>query len=268
MNMLKRIFTSSLPALVLSLLTMGCASTAPILARPAPLRVGLTPDLPPLVYREAGELRGLEVDLARQLAVALGRPVEVSSMPWDRLLKSLQAGQIDVIMGGISITPARALQVAFTEPILGSGLIGLVRSADRESLATRAQLAAYGGQIGVLPGTTGDTYVQRAFPRARRIPVASAPDAVVALQRRGIDAFVYDLPTLVWLHSKNEAGTALMAEVLQREPLGWAVRPGDAALLADINRVLDGWKKDGTLAAEIKRWLPYYERALGIQPAP
>ena len=256
-----------LSLLGLLLVLSGCAS-APFASKnePAPLRVGLTPDLPPLVYLENGELKGLEIDLARKLAGALGRPVEVSTMPWDTLLKSLQSEKVDLLMGGLTITQARSVQVSFTEPVLESGLMALIRSSDREKLGTKAQLENFGGQIGVMPGTTSDAYVQRALPRARRIPVDSAKDAALVLQRRGIDAFVHDVPAVIWLFSKNEANTAPMTELLQREQIGWAVRHEEGALLADVNRVLSGWKKDGTLNAEILRWLPYYQKLLDANP--
>lgn len=234
--------------------------------KPVPLRVGLTPDLPPLVFLEKGELKGLEVDLARELAVALGRPVEVSRLPWKGLLKNLQGGKVDVVMGGITITEARKLQVAFTDPLLESGLAALIRATDRENLDTVEKLQAYGGQIGYLPGTTSEAFVKRTFPRARHIAVDTAPDAALILQRRGIDAFVHDLPAVVWMHSRNEANTALIRKPLQREPIGWAVRRDDTALAASINSVLRGWKKDGTLQVALDRWMPYYQKLVEQKP--
>ena len=93
-------------------LLTACA-TSPRSETPAKLRIGLSPDLPPLVFLENNQLVGLEIDLARQLADALGRPVEVSTMPWKSLLKALQTDRIDVIMGafhrervGRIVTPA------------------------------------------------------------------------------------------------------------------------------------------------------------------
>lgn len=254
-----------MPLIGLAVLLTACA-TSPQTETPTKLRVGLSPDLPPLVFLENNQLTGLEVDLARQLATALGRPVEVSTMPWKSLLKALQADQIDVIMGGITITPARALQVAFTEPILESGLAALIRATDRDALSSASKLRAYGGQIGFLPGTTSEALVKRTFPQARRIPVDTAEDAVLLLERHGLDAFVYDLPALVWMHSRSAAKTALIPEPLQREPIGWAVRRDEQALQADINRVLAGWEKDGTLRAAIDRWMPYYQKLMDQKP--
>lgn len=268
MNTIARYARLWISLLSLAGLLTACATPTPTpkAIAPAKLRVGLSPDLPPLVFLENNQLTGLEVDLARELAHALGRPVEVSTMPWKGLLKALQTDQIDVIMGGITITPARSLQVAFTEPILESGLMALIRASDRETLGTAAALASYGGQIGVIAGTTSDAFVQRAYPRARRIAVDTAPDAALILQRRGIDAFVYDLPTIIWMHSRNEAATALIKEPLQREQLGWAVRRDDEQLKNAINDVLAGWKKDGTLQKAIDRWLPYYQKLVDQKP--
>ncbi len=230
------------------------------------LRVGLTPDLPPLAFVENGKLTGLEVDLARDLALALGRQVEVTSMPWADLLKSLQEDKIDVIMGGLTITKARSLPVLFTDPIMESGLMALVRVSDRETLSTPEALANYGGQIGVMPGTTSDAFVQRNYPKARRIPVSSASDAALVLQRRGMDAFVHDLPAVIWLHSLNAANTAVIKEPLQSEQIGWALRRDDNELKDSINGVLVGWQKDGSLRATIDRWLPYYQKLLDTKP--
>lgn len=242
----------------------GCTSTAPSSPAQTPaLRVGLTPDLPPLAFLENGALTGLEMDLARKLAVELGRPIEVVSMPWKGLLQALHANKIDIIMGGITITESRKTQVAFTEPLMESGLMALIRSADRATLGTPEQLKNYGGQIGVMPGTTSDAFVQRMYPRARRVVVQSAQDAALVLQRHGMDAFVYDLPAVVWLHSRNEASTALISEPLHREQIGWALRRDDQALKAAIDGVLAGWKKDGTLQGTIQRWIPYYQKVLG-----
>jgi ABC-type amino acid transport substrate-binding protein len=248
-----------------SLLLIGC-STPDGTTAPEALRVGLTPDLPPLVFLQKGELKGLEVDLARELAVALGCPVEVSRLPWKGLMKALQNGQIDVVMGGVTITEARKLQVAFTEPILESGLAALIRATDRETFTSKEKLQAYGGQIGFLPNTTSEAFVKRTFPRARHLAVDTAEDAALLLDRRGLDAFVNDLPALVWMHSRNAAKTALIPEALQREPIAWAVRRDDQALLDQINTTLAAWRKDGSLTATIQRWMPYYQQLLDAKP--
>jgi ABC-type amino acid transport substrate-binding protein len=266
MTTTSRRFLRAVGLLALALGLTSCSTTRPDGSPERRLRVGLTPDLAPLVYLENGQLTGLEMDLARQLAVALGRPIEVTSMPWKSLLNALQQDKIDIIMGGISITQAREVQVAFTDPWLESGLMALVRASDRDLYRTPADLPAHAIQIGVMPGTTSDTFVQKTYPRLRRVPLAIATDAPNVLQRRGIDAFVHDLPAVIWLHSRNESGTAIIREPLQREQIAWAVRPDDTALRESINGILRRWRQDGTLHATILKWIPYYDRLTATAP--
>ena len=77
---------------------------------------------------------------------------------------------------------------------------------------------------------------------------------------RTIDVFVHDGPSIAWLVSANEADLAGIWEPLNRENLAWAVRRDDAQLLAQINDILGGWKRDGTLSGVLVRWLPYLKR--------
>lgn len=264
MNSFARRFLLCAPALALAALLSAC--TTPRASSSGKLRVGLAPDLPPLAFMQGEKVAGLEVDLARQLAVALGRPVDLFGMPWNELFEALQEGRVDVVMGGVTITRAREVQMAFTRPVIESGLMAMVRGAERQTMDTPAALARSGMRIGVIPGSTGDAFVQREFSRARRIALSTVQDAPLELQRKEIDAFVYDLPTVIWLHSQNEATTALIMEPLQREQLGWALRQIDVELKDSIDGVLAQWKKDGTLDATILRWMPYYPRLLDSKP--
>ena len=50
---------------------------------------------------------------------------------------------------------------------------------------------------------------------------------------------------------------AAVRHYLNRETLAWALRPGDTAMLAEVNAALGAWKADGTLARVLGRWLPY-----------
>ena len=256
-------FPYELLALVLVVAgTVSCALPSALRGTP-PLRVGLTPDLPPLAFMQDGQMAGLELELARDLAQALGRPVEVSGLPWKELLRALEERRIDVVMGGITITEERRALVAFTQPVLQGGLGAMIRAGDLATLSSAAALHARGGQLGVMPGTTSDAFVQRDYRKGRRVPVARAEDAPILLQRRSIDAFVHDLPALVWLHGRNAADTAIIPELLHREQIAWALRRDDAALRAEIDAVLGRWKADGTLAAAIQRWIPYYSKFAG-----
>ena len=96
-----------LPAL--ALLLAGCATLRP----QPPLRVGVTPDYPPIIMKDSyGTITGLEVDFAKHLAGEMGRSLELVVVPWSEQVPALlrahgrsgqgqaQAGQEAALLGG------------------------------------------------------------------------------------------------------------------------------------------------------------------------
>ena len=252
--------------LLAAALGAGCADDY---YRPAPeraemppnaLRVGITPTYPPIIFKQGGQITGAEADLARLLGSRLGRPAYFIEVPWDQQIDALISGRTDIVMSGMSVTEARAVRVAFTEPYLEGGLMAAVRTEDASRYGSRDALLQSTVTVGVIEATTGDVFVQRSFPNARRVPLTMASDGALALRRRTIDVFVHDGPSIAWLVSANEADLAGIWEPLNRENLAWAVRRDDAKLLAQVNDILNGWKRDGTLSGVLTRWLPYLKR--------
>jgi polar amino acid transport system substrate-binding protein len=249
--------------LVASSVWAGCAEdpyyrprAVPVEIPPNALRVGVTPTYPPIVFRQADQISGVEADLARLLGPRLGRPVHFVEMPWDEQVDTLLARRTDIIMSGMSVTEARAVRIAFTEPYLEAGLVAAVRTEDARRYGSREDVLRTAATVGVIERTTGDVFVQQRFPNARRIPLALASDGALALRRRTIDVFVHDGPSIAWLVSANEADIAGIWHFLNREHLAWGVRRDDAQLLAQVNESLAAWRRDGTLAAVLARWLP------------
>lgn len=254
-------FASLLLALVLA---CGCTGAGESIRSddpsPAPLRVGISPDYPPLVFEIAGKITGVESDLAQLFAGALGRPLTFVPMRWEDLVPGLMAGTIDIVMSGMTVTPAREVQIAFAEPYLDSGLLACMRADDARLYPSAQEIRDTRGNVGVIPGSSADAYVSRHFPNARRIAVARAEHAALALKTRRIDLFVADAPAVVWLVSRNEADLAGYWELLVRERLAWGVRRGNEELLAEANAALARWKADGKLRAVLSHWLPYLDK--------
>jgi ABC-type amino acid transport substrate-binding protein len=254
-----------LVALVVAAFLAGCQDYY----RPAPppaeipanaLHVGVTSTYPPIIFKQGGEIAGVEADLARLLGARLGRPVHFTEVTWDRQIDTLMAGQTDIIMSGMSVTEARQVRIAFTDPYLEAGLMAAVRREDARQYASRDALLQTIGTVGAIERTTGDVFVQQNFPNARRITLSLASDGALALRRRTIDVFVHDGPSIAWLVSANEAELAGIWQPLNKENLAWGIRRDDPALLAQVNDILGAWKRDGTLTEVLVRWLPYLKK--------
>jgi ABC-type amino acid transport substrate-binding protein len=228
-------------------------------ADPVPLRVGVTANFPPMIYREGGKLAGVEVDFATALGKELGRPVKFVEVDWEDQIPALADGRTDIIMSGMSITLARQLRIAFAKPYMVVGQTVVVRREDATRFALGFPIEPK-GTIGVLKATTGDFLVQQEFPRIKRKAYTSPQDAAKALVKKKIDMIICDSPTAWWLASMNEIqGLVVVPIYLSREPLAWAMRKSDPDLLASVNTALDKLQADGRATAIIKRWVPLYQ---------
>jgi polar amino acid transport system substrate-binding protein len=243
----------------------GCQTTAPEAASSASpaattprsvLRVGVTPDLPPMVFKQGGQLMGLEIDLARQLGASLGREVKFVEVDWDKQIDALLEGRTDVIMSGMSITAARATRVDFAQPYLRAGQNVLVLRSE----ATRVQLllGAQKMKVGVQKGTTSDYFLQQNLPKAERVIVRSPESAVKMLIDKKIEAFVSDATVNWWLAAEHEAqGITVLPNLLTEELLAWGFRKQDIQLRNDASSFVEKSRQDGSLEKIARRWLPF-----------
>lgn len=229
----------------------------PMPALPA-LRVGLAPQYPPIAFTQEGRVTGLEVDCAHGVASELGRQVTFIALDWDALIPALEAGQIDIIMSGMSITDARAQRVWFVSPYLQVGQMAIYRKGDDLLAASPTLLTMTRRRVGVVAGTTGAAYVHSHLPQAQVVPFASAEAGLQALRVGEIDIFVHDAVT-AWRIGDPEAHETVTSSFapLTEEYLAWAVRTTDTALHRDLEAVLERWRHSGHLQELLQKWLRF-----------
>ena len=225
------------------------------------LRVGVTSNYPPVIFKMNGKITGLEADFAVLLGRALNRDIQFVELTWDEQLQALMEGKTDIVMSGMSITEARKVRVNFSDPYLKSGLIAMMRTGDAPRYDSVKKILESIATVGVVKGTTGEVFVRNRFRNTTTIIAMREPwEAPGLLNNRRIDLFVHDAPSVVWLASENEATLKVLLEPMNEEYLGWAVRRDDSFLLNAVNAALAGWKKEGTVTQVIKRWLPYWKQ--------
>ena len=250
--------------LVLAIFVFGSCTTAQIEnAEPPSLLIGVTTNYPPVIFKQGGEIAGIEADLARMLARELGTPVKFIELRWEEQIPSLMAGKTDIIMSGMSITRARKVRINFTDHYLKSGLVAMMRAEDAPKYSSIESIKQGFLNIGVVEGTTSDAFIKENFTEVQRIAAfQKAGDAFSPLKNRSIDIFVHDAPSIMWLVSENEADLTGLWEPLNEENLAWGVRKDDQQLLMNLNSILTKWKENGTLERVLLRWLPskYLER--------
>ena len=107
----------------------GCVGTSAV-ESVAPnetlLRVGVTADAPPLIFKKGDAYAGLEAELAEELGRFLHKDVRFVEVPWEDQIQTLLDDRTDIIMSGISITPLREVLIAFSIPYFRTGQMALI----------------------------------------------------------------------------------------------------------------------------------------------
>ena len=88
------------------------------------LVVGTAATMPPLnMTTKDGKIIGYEPDLAAIFADAMGVKLTMKPMRFSDLLPALQAGKVDMILSGMTMTPKRNLTVAFCRALFPLGQV-------------------------------------------------------------------------------------------------------------------------------------------------
>lgn len=242
-------------ALWLVLAAAGCRSPGPRAPAGPPLRIGVVEDAPPLVFRQDRRWSGLEAELGRALATRLGQRAVFVAFPPVQLETALLDGKVDVLMAGFAITEDRRVRMDFANPYLVVGQSVLVRSQELMRVNTPIKIYSIRARVGVVAGSAGDRLVSRYFTQAIRHPFPHADEALEALRRSQIDMVVHDAPALWWI-ARNEPALAVAPPLFAKEEIGWAFRRSSVSLRESANQALVDWRKDGTLEAILRRWIP------------
>jgi len=235
---------------------------------PAEIKVGITPNYPPLAFERDGRIVGVEPDLAEAVGKVLGSKLVLTPIAWEDLPDALASREVDVIMSGVSVTERRKKTVAFTRPYLTIGQMALVRTDDLSRLAEPGALDRTGVRVGVQRLTTGAAYARAELNKATVVEFGSADSGIEALREKRIDAFIHDAPTVWRLTSRFDSDPsrtlAGLYRPLTKEELAWAVRRDEAATLgAALDAALAKLRADGTLEQVLDRWITVRKVSIG-----
>jgi ABC-type amino acid transport substrate-binding protein len=238
-------------------LFLALASTATLAADASILRVGVSPNSPPMIFKEGGQIVGAEADLAAALGRELGRRIVFVEEDWEKLIDALGESRVDIIMSSMSITPARRYRIAFSNPYLKVGQMVLARAGEKNTYFLSLGNPSEQRGVGVKAGTTADFLVRQEFPKLKRKYYKTGEEAAAALVKKKIDVFVSDAPMIWHLAALNESkGLAVMPVVLSQEELAWGMRRADQPLLDAVNGFLKRIQESGELNRTLSKWMP------------
>jgi Na+/H+-dicarboxylate symporter/ABC-type amino acid transport substrate-binding protein len=221
------------------------------------VRMGYLQDRLPYAFENArGQLVGFDIEMAHDLARTLGVALEFVLIDRERLAAQVNAGDCDVLMSGITITPERAAQMALTAPYRDDTLAFVVPSHRRKEFRMRAAIAE---QTGLRLGFLSDPYytarLRGALPLAELVELAS-PREFFEGARPGLDAFVFTAEAgSAWTLLYPRFAVVVPQPGLLSLPLTYAAARGDQELLDFVNAWIALKQKDGTTERLYEYWI-------------
>ncbi|ALX34834.1 hypothetical protein PATSB16_02880 [Pandoraea thiooxydans] len=240
------------------------ALSAGIAGATEPIKAGTITNSPPMVsYASDGTtLQGVIVDLAAALSKQVGRPIELTAIPFSGLLPAMEAKRIDITFTVMNDTPEREQRLDFVDFFnLGTKL--LVRKGNPDHVTDLASLC--GKTVSTVQGSTQVQLVDQANaqckahgkPLITNLQYAQPSDARLQVQTGHVATFFGNSPVMVYL--AKTAGGGKVFDVVQGQeyqpvPLGIGVAKSDAALRDALQKGLDTLIKNGTYLSILKKY--------------
>ncbi|MEM1509927.1 MAG: ABC transporter substrate-binding protein [Thermofilaceae archaeon] len=225
------------------------------------LIMGTSADWPPFEYVDkAGNVVGIDAEIAKRIAQELGVRLEVKDMKFAALIEALKGGQVDIVLADMTPTAERGKQVDFSIPYYfskGNAVIVLEsRLGEFKGIND-----FHGKKVGVQLGTIQEEWANDNLGgKAEVIPYDRVyPEMVMALQRGDIDAIIVgDIMADAVMHKVSGLELAFYAGGT-RIGAAVAVPKGADDLLYVVNSVIENMLESGEMEAllqtEVSKWL-------------
>jgi polar amino acid transport system substrate-binding protein len=251
---LDRLFVGAMIAVAITAITSGGVSAQDerdVLAPKGKLRVGVYPGSPTSMVQQSstGEPHGLSFDLGKELAKRLDVPFEqVNYQRIADVLEGIKAGDVDFTVS--NATPARALDVAFSQTLLSIELGYLV--AATSPIATASDVDRPGMRIGVTQGSTSERTLPKLLANATVVPAQNVKYAIRMFERRELDAYATNKPTLFEM-SDQMPGARVLDDRWGEEHLAVAIPKGRESAMSYVRTFVTEAQSNGLLAKAVEQ---------------
>ncbi|MGI9875883.1 transporter substrate-binding domain-containing protein [Vibrio chagasii] len=219
------------------------------------LRVGMSTFVPWAMRNKQGDLVGFEIDVAKRLAEDSGWKVEFVPTAWDGIIPSLLSNKFDVIIGGMSITEARAKSVLFTEPYSHSGVQLAANKELAEGFSKTSDFDSRRVKIAARRGAFTVQVARETFPKAKVLQFDDDAQAFQEVLNGNAHAVIASSPKPEHEAIKN-ADTLFIPfdERLSKGNEAFAVRLGETDKAEFFNEWIKARTEDGWLKERYEYW--------------
>lgn len=196
----------------------------------------------PYEYYDGGEIVGVDVDIAKEIAKYLGKTLVVKDIAFDSIINEVKTGKADFGAAGISYSDDRAKNVDFSINYSVSKQVVIVSNNSNINNVNNIS----NKKIAVQLGSIADTFVTENFKNASIVRQKKYLAAIEDLKAGKVDCVIMDeLPAKEIVASNS--GIKILDGSLTNDSYGMVVKKGNKELLDAINTVLEKLKNEGKI---------------------
>ena len=200
------------------------------------------------------QLEGFDIDLIKAIAEVQNFNIKLINTPWEGIFATLDNGERDIIISGITITDKRKNSVDFSLPYFPAEQV--IVSQKSTEIKSINDLSSH--TVGVVNGSTADVVVSKVLGKnstaIKRFD--NTPLLLQELYEEGISAAVGDVG-VVKFYIKMHPGkdfNLVYDDTFESQYFGIAVAKGNSELRNSINEGLKKIVANGTYASIYKKW--------------
>lgn len=216
------------------------------------VRIGVCLSSEPAGFRDGeGDPAGYDVDVARQLAAALGVQLEIVEVTVPTRIAFLLSGRIDIIACNLTATLDRAAQVDFSFPYSRTGIKLLVQRGS--GIRGFADITS-GQKLIVGRGTTGETAARAFAPEAELVFVESTGEAALKMRSGEAQAYAQDGALVDFLARSYPDQLEALPEVYTSDAISFGIRHGNPELLRWLDLFASIFVSSGRYEQTYQKW--------------
>ena len=194
---------------------------------------------------------GFDTEFAQAVCEKLGVEPEFVEINWDTKFVTLDAGQIDCIWNGMTISNEVKNNCDVSKAYVKNAQVVVMSKDAIEKYADVESLK--GLKFTAEAGSAGEAAIKDNGLDANYTPVALQTDALLAVKGGQADACVIDITMAKSMTAEGTYSTLGISHELTTEEYGIGFRKG-SNLTVEVNNIMNELKEDGTLDALAEKY--------------
>ncbi|HIU71833.1 MAG TPA: transporter substrate-binding domain-containing protein [Candidatus Galloscillospira excrementipullorum] len=215
------------------------------------LVVGTSADYPPYEFHTEIDgkdtIVGFDIAIAQAFADELGVELKLVDMAFESLLISLQNGDFDLVMAGLTPDEERAKTVDFTDVFFHNKQIVIIRAEDADKYVTTEDMA--GTTLGVQAGTIQETIAADLTDENKVVKLKKFPELIMELKTGKIDGVCTNtMVASAYVSAHPDLLCQDIGIVWDNTGFAGAIQKGDnGEFMAFLNETIAKLQEDGSI---------------------